>query len=83
MTRNDVTKAQAAKLNKALYPPTNYLVRLRRRMERLGFPFNDPLYMLVCAAHEAVNRLRLGAHYLSCDVGEPGRDGHAAPPTIE
>jgi hypothetical protein len=32
---------------------------------------------------EAVNRLRLDAHYLSCGAGEPGRDGHAAPPTIE
>jgi hypothetical protein len=51
MDRSDVTKAQAAKIGEALFPPTNYLVRLRKRMEQLGFPFDDPLYVLVCAAH--------------------------------
>jgi hypothetical protein len=83
MNRNDVQQWQAAKISTALFPATNYLVRLRRRMEQLGFPPNDTLYLLVCTAHEAVNRLRLDANYLSCGVGEPGRDGHAAPPTIE
>jgi hypothetical protein len=74
MTRNDVTKTQAAKLSKALYPPTNYLARLRRRMERLGFPPRDPLFMLVDAAYEALLRLGHHVHYLSCDgVGEPRR----------
>jgi hypothetical protein len=51
-------------------------------MESRGFPHTDPLYLLVCAAHEAVNRLRLDTHYIACGVGEPGRDGHGPPPTL-
>jgi hypothetical protein len=82
MTRRDVTSEQAGRISKALYPATNYLARLRRRMESRGFPHTDPLYLLVRAAHEAVNRLRLDTHYIACGVGEPGRDGHGPPPTL-
>jgi hypothetical protein len=82
MNRNNVTKEQAARISKALFPTTNYLIRLRKRMEQRGFSFDDPLYLLVCAAHEAVNRLRLDTHYLACGIGEPGRDGHGSPPTL-
>jgi hypothetical protein len=35
-------------------------------MEATGFPRDDELYKLTCAAHEAVNGLRMKAHYLSC-----------------
>jgi hypothetical protein len=74
MTRHDVTKAQAAKLSKALYPPTNYLARLRRRMVQSRFPPHDPLFLLADAAYEALLRLCHHVHYLSCDgVGEPRR----------
>jgi hypothetical protein len=59
-------KWQAAKIAKALYPSVNYLVRLRRRMEQVGFPLDDDLFRHVCAAYDAVNRLRLKAHNLSC-----------------
>ena len=65
MTGNDVA------VQRGLYEPTKYLIRLRRRMERLGFP-----------PHDAVNRLGLDTHYLSCGVGEPGREGQAPPPLL-
>ena len=66
MTQNDVKRSQAEKIYNALFPPTNYLVRLRRRMNELAFPPDDPLFVLVCTAYEALNRLRNHAHTLSC-----------------
>jgi hypothetical protein len=58
MDRSTIKKWQAKRICQALYPATNYMMRLRRRMEQRGFPPNDALYLQVCAAHEAVNRLR-------------------------
>jgi hypothetical protein len=55
-----------------LFPPTNYLIRRRDRMHERGFPHDDPLYVLVCDAYEALNRLRLHVHNLSCEgTGRP------------
>jgi hypothetical protein len=82
MTRDDVTKAQAKQIREALYRPTNYLVRLRRRMELRGFPPNDPLYVLVSKAFDALQHLGMHVHYMTCDgVGDPPRKegGDAAP----
>jgi hypothetical protein len=57
---------QAKAICAALYPAANnYLVRLRKRMEARGFPPQDEFYRLACAAHDAVNRLWVKAHYLS------------------
>jgi hypothetical protein len=71
MNRSDVTKEQAKKLSRGLYPVQNYLYRLRRRMEQVGFPPTDPLYALVDAAYDAVQRPRIHVHYMTCDgVGE-------------
>jgi hypothetical protein len=67
MNRSDLKKSQARKISESLFPATNYLIRLRHRMEELAFPYDDPLYLLVCQAHDAVNRLRLDTHRLSCD----------------
>jgi hypothetical protein len=73
MNRDDIKHWQAERICKALFPTKNYLVRLRRRMEQRRFPHDDPLYLLVCAAHEALNRLRLDVHYLSCGGTGPAR----------
>jgi hypothetical protein len=71
MTRSDIKKWQAARISKALFPGTNYLVRLRRRMEQVGIPPNAPLFVLVNAAFLAMQHLGVHVHYLSCDsVGE-------------
>jgi hypothetical protein len=59
-----VTKEQARQLAEALFPPTNFLLRLRNRMHERGFPHDDPLYVLVCDAYEAVNHLRLHVNNL-------------------
>ena len=44
-------------------------------MEEAGFPHDDALYLKVCAAYDAMHRLSVDVHYLSCDgVGERARD---------
>ena len=72
MDRSDVKKSQAKTISTALFPHMNYLFRLRKRMEEVGFPHNDKLYLLVCNAYDAMHRLSVEIHYLSCDgVGNP------------
>ena len=66
MTQNDVKRSQAGKIYNALFPLGNYLVRLRDRMQELGFPPDDPFFALACKAYEATNRLANHAHLLSC-----------------
>jgi hypothetical protein len=76
MNSNHVTKAQAGKISEALHPPTNYLIRLRDRMHERGFPHDDPLYVLVCDAYDALNRLRFELHSMSASgTGRPSRTG--------
>ena len=72
MDRSDVKKSQAKTISTALFPHMNYLFRLRKRMEEVGFPHNDKLYLLVCNAYDAMHSLSDEIHYLSCDgVGSP------------
>jgi hypothetical protein len=43
-------------------------------MEQVGFPLTDPLFALVDAAYDAVHRLRIHVHFMTCDgVGENTR----------
>src|SRR5439155_22526593 len=59
---------QAEHISKGLYPGANYLSRLRNRMEKL-FPPDDPLFLKVVAAQEAVRALSIEMHYQSCKTG--------------
>ena len=75
MDRKSLKKSQAAKINKSLFPNLNYLYRLRKRMEEVGFPHDDKLSMLVCKAYDAMHALNVETHYLSCDgVGMPNKN---------
>ena len=67
MNSDDLTNEQATAINTALFPGVNFLVRLKTRMEKAGFPQNDKLYELVAAAYEASWRLSHELHYRSCD----------------
>ena len=60
MNRDSIEKWQAAKIGKALYPGLNYLLRLRQRMEKKGFPGNDPYYLAVCRAYDSMQALLRG-----------------------
>jgi hypothetical protein len=72
MDRNSITKDQAKTLNAAIQPKLAYLYRLRERMTKAKFPPDDKLYCLVERAYDAMHRLFIELHYLSCDgVGRP------------
>ena len=75
MSRGDIQKWQAKRISEALFPATNYLIRLRRRMEQRGFPPDEPLYREVCAAYDAIHRLGMSMHYLSVTWGGHRRTG--------
>ena len=80
MNSTTIEKWQAAKIHEALFPGLNYLLRLRRRLEKVGFPPDDNLYLHVCAAYAATYRLSMKAHYLSCSgVGPPSVIGQKPP----
>jgi hypothetical protein len=67
MNSDDLTKEQAAALKTALFPGINFLVRLKSRMQKAGFPQTDKLFELVCAAYDASWLLSHELHYMSCD----------------
>ena len=61
MDRETIKKSQAKTSSTALFPHLNYLFRLRKRMEDVGFPHDDKLYLLVCKAYDSM-------HHLSVEV---------------
>jgi hypothetical protein len=64
---------QAASVRKSLQAIMNYLHRLQRRIEKTGFPPDDPLFVRVRKAYNATHALCVELHYLSCSsgVGKP------------
>ena len=76
MDRESVKKSQVATINKALLPRLKYFLRLRKRMEQVGFPQDDKLYLVVSKVYDAVYALHMETHYFSCDgVGNPPTKG--------
>jgi hypothetical protein len=76
MDSSKLTTEQAARLSKSLYPHLNYLCRMRRRMELIGFPPGDPLFLLVSRAYDSLQQLSVEVHYMSCGsgVGKPSSE---------
>lgn len=66
---------QATRVCRSVRRSLAYVGRLRRRMEVLGFPPDDPLYRAASRAHDALQELHVRAHYCSCTsgVGVAGR----------
>ena len=84
MDRDSVKKSQATSINKALYPKLNYLYRLRKRMEEVGFPHDDKLYLLVCKAYDAMYALHaLGSAYNFSTNATAWNVGSAPPGTAQ
>lgn len=69
MQQGDLKDWQAKRLHEALGPTVGYLSRLQARMEKRGFPPNDPLFQLVGKARDAMQHLCMELHYLSCRNG--------------
>jgi hypothetical protein len=60
---------QARVIYQALHPLLGYLHRLRKRMERRGFPPDDKLLKLTEKACDAIHALAIELHYRSCQGG--------------
>jgi hypothetical protein len=75
VTSDDLTTEQARRVGAVVGRELRYLGRLRDRMQRRGFPPDDPLVRDVTAAYNAIHGLRVRLHYLSCSsgVGKPGK----------
>jgi hypothetical protein len=72
MNKSDINPEQAKQLADAVCRQKAFLYRLRERMEKRGFQASDPLYQKVAAAYDAVFRLWVELHYMSCGVKNPG-----------
>jgi hypothetical protein len=74
MDSRTIQRWQAEKLHRTLQPTLGFLHRLRDRMLKAGFLPDDPLFVRVCRAYDALHRLFIDLHYLSCDgTGRPSR----------
>jgi hypothetical protein len=73
-----LTREQAEALCEKIGPMVSYLVRLRERMTKVGFPIVDPLYQSVLRAESALRDITIRLHYLSCPsgVGKPASSGN-------
>lgn len=69
MDSSHLTPAQAARLRDAVRRHLDYIGRLRRRMEIVGFPPDDRAYRAASAAHDALQELHVLAHYRACTSG--------------
>jgi hypothetical protein len=69
MNSKDLQPWQAEVFGQALFRHVNYLYRLKSRMEKVGFLPGDPLFREVCEAYDAVHKLSVTLHYLSCTSG--------------
>ncbi|CAN5697219.1 hypothetical protein BH09PLA1_BH09PLA1_22570 [soil metagenome] len=69
MDSSQIKPEQALRLCASVRRSLAYLGRLRRRMELLGFPPDDPLYCSAAKAHDALQELHVRAHYCSCPSG--------------
>lgn len=74
MSSDELTRTQVKAIRDALFPGLNYLVRLRKRMVKSGFPPDDPLLQLVDDAYEASWRLSVELNGMAAiGAGRPPR----------
>ena len=81
MDSSNIREDQAADLSRSIAPGLRYLARLHGRMERTGFPPDDPLFRLVAKAYHAVQHRAVHVHCLSCGAGVGTRQTCPAPRT--
>jgi hypothetical protein len=66
MDSDELTTEQAAQMHRSLFRLANYLNRVVKRMERTGFPPNDPIFLSARRAYDAISTFCMDLHYLSC-----------------
>ena len=72
MNSKDLTREQLETLAEKTRQMRSYLHTLTQRMERRGFPVDDPLFVQAQAAFDKVQHLWITLHYLECDAGKRG-----------
>jgi hypothetical protein len=75
MDGQSLKRWQLERIQRALQPSMNYLHRLRKRMDHVGFVPDDRLYRHVSEAYDRMYALLVELHYLIVGegVGRPGR----------
>jgi hypothetical protein len=68
MDSDQITAEQASQLYAALFRHVNYLLRLKKRMEDLRFPDDDPLYVAATAAYYGGSVSKFTAYQLKWDA---------------
>jgi hypothetical protein len=66
MDTRKLTKDEARKIGKGLFPGANYLIRLRQRMVLAGFSPLDPVFLLVVKAQDTMQHLCSAVHSAGC-----------------
>jgi hypothetical protein len=72
MTGDDLTPEQLAWFQAIVGRHLRFYGRLRTRMERRRFRGDEPLYLAVSEAFNAVHGLSVKLHYLTCAPGTVG-----------
>src|SRR6476620_12437074 len=78
MRREDITRDQAAAIKKEISPMLGYLNRLKKRMNAV-FARDDSLFAEVIDAADAMHKLNVSIHYLSCGKTGAGSGGYPPP----
>jgi hypothetical protein len=73
MDASDLTPEQVRRILAAVEPMMGYTGRLTRRMQQIKSKPSDPLYVHALRAHDALQALRIIAHYTVCGLGSAGR----------
>jgi hypothetical protein len=73
MTGDDLTPEQLTWFKAIVGRHVRFYGRVRTRMERRPFRGDDPPYLAVCGAFDAVHALNVNLHYLGCGPATVGR----------
>jgi hypothetical protein len=75
MTCRQIKPEHALIVQRAVGRHLSYAAKLRRRLELLRFPPDDPLMVSATQAYHALHELHVRLHYLGCrhGVGETSR----------
>jgi hypothetical protein len=69
----DLSREQIDRLSQQIGPMLRYLHQLQGRMDKVGFVPSDKLYRLVGEAFDAVHRLSVELHYMTCEANKRER----------
>lgn len=69
MDSSDITVEQARQVHRVIFRSLSYLRRLELRLAHHDFDHTDRFHQLLVEAYDAMHKLSVETHYLSCDGG--------------